>query len=255
MKISIVQYDIAWEDKSKNFDRIEQMVSGLKDSDIVILPETFNTGFSINTEKLSEPPGAETYEWLLQIAQKGNFGVCGSYVVKENDRFYNRWIFISPEKKSWFYDKRHLFCMGDEEREFTPGSDRLVFKFRGLRISANVCYDLRFPVWTRNRNDYDLLINSANWPLARHDVWITLLKARSLENQCFVAGANRVGTDAKGISYCGDSMVIDPFGKTLVSAGKSEERIITCEISLTQLNQFRNKFPVSKDADEFTIIT
>lgn len=255
MKISIVQYDIAWEDKSANFERIGQMISGLNDSDIIILPETFNTGFSVDTEKLSEPPGSETYEWLLFISQKCNSGICGSYVVKENNMFFNRWIFVSPEKESWYYDKRHLFSMSDEEKEFTPGSKRLVFKFRGWRISANVCYDLRFPVWTRNRNDYDLLINSANWPLARHDVWTALLKARSLENQSYVAGANRVGTDPKGITYCGDSVILDPYGNIITSAGGREERVITGDISLPFLTRFRKKFPVNRDADNFTVHT
>ena len=169
---------------------------------------------------------------MKSTAQKGNFGVCGSYMVKENGRFFNRWVFVSPEKEIWYYDKRHLFSMGGEDKFFSAGKSRLVFSFRGVRISPYICYDLRFPVWSRNSNDYDLVIYSANWPEARINVWNTLLKARAIENQCFVAGSNRIGTDGNGIKYCGDSAIIDPRGEIIASADNNEECSVSAEISI-----------------------
>lgn len=254
MKVSVIQPDLIWEDKLSNLEKITQIIfSADHRSEIVILPEMFNTGFSVNPEKLSEAPGSTTFEWMAEMATKGSFAICGSYTVRVSKRMYNRWVFVTPDKKTINYDKRHLFRMGDEEKYFTPGKRRIVFRFRGLRICPNVCYDLRFPVWSRNRNDYDLLINSANWPEARRDVWLTLLKARAIENQCFVAASNRVGTDGKGIHYCGDSMILDPKGNLINAAEKDSESIISGELSIDDLKKFRNKFPVSKDADSFTI--
>ena len=254
MKISIIQPDLIWEDKSANFRNLSKLISPLHNkADIVVLPEMFNTGFSMNPVQLSESPEAETFVWMKNIAHKGNFALCGSYMVKENMHFFNRWAFVTPEKESWYYDKRHLFSMAGEDKFFSPGQTRLTFSFRGLRISPYICYDLRFPVWSRNRNDYDLIIYASNWPESRKEVWITLLKARAIENQCYVAGANRIGTDGKGIKYCGDSMIIDPRGEIIASANTNNESSITGDISLKELNDFRKKFPVHNDADNFTI--
>ena len=255
MKISVIQFDPVWEDKSASFRRIERLISDVDpDTDIIILPEMFTTGFSMNPEKLYEKPLSETFKWLLNIAVRGKYGVCGSYIVKDKGRFLNRWIMVTPEGRSWSYDKRHLFVMSGEEKSYSRGTERVTFKFRDVRICPNICYDLRFPVWSRNRNDYDLLINSASWPEARRDVWIALLKARAIENQCYVAGANRVGTDGKGIRYCGDSVIIDPGGEVLASSRKYREGVITADISMKELSAFRKKFPVLKDADDFQLI-
>jgi omega-amidase len=254
MKVSVVQPDLAWEDKPGNLKTIGELVRPLYNkTDLVVLPEMFNTGFSMNPEKLSELPNAETFSWMKSIAESGNFGLCGSYMIKEKNHYFNRWVFVSPEKEYWYYDKRHLFSMGSEDKYFSPGKTRITFSFRGIKISPFICYDLRFPVWSRNRNDYDLLINAANWPESRRDVWITLLKARAIENQCYVAGSNRIGTDGNNVNYCGESMIINPFGKTIASANRDEEGIITCDLSIDELNEFRKKFPVSDDADDFTI--
>jgi omega-amidase len=254
MKISIVQPDLLWENKSGNFKNLEKLICPVYNkTDIVILPEMFSTGFSMNTELLSEESSGETFEWMNSISQMGNIGLCGSYIVKEGNKFFNRWMFVSPEKESWGYDKRHLFSIGHEDKFFSPGKKRVVFSFRGVRISPYICYDLRFPVWSRNRNDYDLMINSANWPESRHKVWITLLKARAIENQCYVAGSNRIGTDGNGINHCGDSVVINPRGEIIASAGKDEESLITVGISMEELTDFREKFPVMNDADTFNI--
>lgn len=254
MNISIIQPDLVWEDKTANFNNLSRLISPLfNKTGIVILPEMFNTGFSMDPEKLNELPGRETFEWMLNLSQKGNFGLCGSYIIKENEHYYNRWVFVSPEKEYWQYDKRHLFSMGGEDKLFSIGKTRLVFTFRGVRISPNICYDLRFPVWSRNRNDFDLLIYAANWPNVRREVWNILLKARAIENQCYVAGANRIGTDSNGIEYCGDSMIINPRGETIGAAKPNEECSLSGDISMTVLSDFRKRFPVQNDSDNFSI--
>ena len=254
MKISVIQPDIAWENKSLNFQNLSSLITPLYNkTDIVILPEMFNTGFSMNPANLSEPPDGETFEWMRCIAEKGNFGLCGSYTVKENLNFFNRWVFVSPKKAILHYNKRHLFSMGGEDKLFTAGRSKLIFSFRGVKISPYICYDLRFPVWSRNTEGSDLIIYSANWPETRRNVWTTLLKARAIENQCFVAGSNRFGIDGEGIRYCGDSMIINPRGEIISSAEDNGECLVSSEISITELNSFRKKFPVKKDADGFSI--
>lgn len=256
MKISIIQSDLVWEDKTRNLKNLGELILPLSaKTDIVVLPEMFNTGFSMNPGKLCELPEAETFEWMQNISRKGNFGLCGSYIVKENSDFFNRWYFVTPENEFWQYDKRHLFSMGGEDKNFSVGKTRVIFSFRGIRITPSICYDLRFPVWHRNRNDYDLMINSANWPESRREVWNTLLKARAIENQCYVAGANRIGIDGLGIKYCGDSAIIDPYGRVISSSNSKDEGVITAEISMIDLSDFRKKFPVLNDADNFTIIS
>jgi omega-amidase len=254
MKISVIQPNIIWENKSANFKNLDVLISPLYNkTDIIILPEMFNTGFSMNPLKLSESPGSETFRWMKESAVKGNFGICGSYIVGEKNKFFNRWTFVSPGMEIHRYDKRHLFRMGNEENQFTAGKSRLIFEFRDIRISPYICYDLRFPVWSRSRNEYDLAIYSANWPDARNEVWKTLLRARAMENQCYVAGSNRTGIDGSGIKYCGDSLIISPKGEIIGSGKTNEECTLTAELSISELNDFRNKFPVFKDADEFTI--
>ena len=254
MIITLIQSDIIWENKLKNLEKLGQLISAARaDADIIILPEMFNTGFSMNPGDLSEKPDSTTFEWMQSIAEKKYSGICGSYIIVEDNHYYNRWIFVSPDNKMWSYDKRHLFSPGGEDSLFTRGMERIVFNYRGLRICPNICYDLRFPVWSRNRNDYDLLINSSNWPESRRDVWITLLKARALENQCYVAGVNRIGIDGTGIKYCGDSMILGPKGEILASGTTNKECLISGDISLTDLADFREKFPVLNDGDDFTI--
>jgi omega-amidase len=254
MNISVIQPDIVWEDKTANFQNLFRLISPFfKKTDIVILPEMFNTGFSMNPAQLSEQPIGETFRWMKSISEKGNFGVCGSYIIKENMRFFNRWVFVSPEDEVLSYDKHHLFSMGGEDKLFSAGKSRLNFSFRGARITPYICYDLRFPVWSRNRESTDLIIYAANWPESRRTVWDTLLKARAIENQCYVAGSNRIGTDGAGIRYCGDSMIISTRGEIISSAGNDKESSVSAEISLSELSSFRKKFPVLNDADDFTI--
>jgi omega-amidase len=254
MKISVVQPDLVWENKSENFNNLERLLSPLMGkTDLVILPEMFNTGFSMKTDSLSESSEGETFLWMSNISVEGGFGLCGSYMVFVDKNVYNRWVFVSPENERWTYDKRHVFSISGEDKYISKGQQRLVFKFKEFRISPYICYDLRFPVWSRNQHDTDLMIYAANWPTSRKNVWNTLLKARAIENVCFVAGSNRIGTDGAGIHYSGDSMIIDPRGDIISSADSGLEQCITAELSIDELNNFRKKFPVHEDADDFSV--
>jgi predicted amidohydrolase len=254
MRITLVQHEIRWEDKTANLKHLAEMIGGIKDqTDLMILPETFNTGFSMNAADMSETVGSITFHWMLEIAKKTNSAVCGSYYVTNDGNCYNRFLFVDRNGRTITYDKRHLFSIGGEDLLFTRGKERSAFEYNEFRINPVVCYDLRFPVWLRNRGDYDLLVCVANWPQARKDVWSTLLKARAIENQSYVAGVNCIGVDNAGNHCAGESVIIDPKGNPIVSLPDEKEGIASAEISLQELKNFRKKFPVWKDADDFTI--
>jgi predicted amidohydrolase len=254
MKITIVQHNISWEEKSANLRHLDEMISGIEyQTDLIILSETFNTGFSMNAEEMAEDAGSDTFKWMLDIAIKKNSAICGSYFVREAGHFFNRFIFVDRTGRTVTYDKRHLFSMGGEDLLFTRGKDRAVFEHMEMKVNPVVCYDLRFPVWLRNRGDYDLLVCVANWPEGRREVWNTLLKARAIENQAYVAGVNCIGIDNAGNRCIGESVIIDPKGRAVLTLPENQEGIGSAEISLKELEDFRKKFPVWKDADNFTI--
>jgi predicted amidohydrolase len=254
MKLSVIQPNLIWEDISSNLNNLERLILPLSGkTDIVVLPEMFNTGFTMNVKAHSELPDGETFRWMSDICRTGKFAICGSYLVEAGDFIYNRWIFTGTAGEFHSYDKRHTFTMGEEDKYISHGNSRIVFNYGGFRISPYICYDLRFPVWSRNRGDTDLMIYSANWPTARRNVWNILLKARAIENQCFVVGSNRIGTDGNGISYSGDSAIIDAKGEIITMADTGLEQCITADILIEELNEFRKKFPVQNDADSFTI--
>jgi omega-amidase len=254
MKITIVQPDIIWENRNANLEKIESLLDPVSGkTNLVILPEMFTTGFSMNTENLAEQFNADTLAWMRRISLERQFAICGSFIVDENHSFFNRFVFVTPDQKTYSYDKRHLFSIGGENDSYKPGKERLIFKYNDVRISAIICYDLRFPVWIRNRNDYDLMICVSNWPESRREVWNTLLKARAIENQCYVAGVNRVGSDNEGNNYSGESVILDPRGRKIADIKEYEEGIATGEISIPDLISFRKNFPVWKDADDFKI--
>lgn len=253
MLVSIVQPDLAWENKKANFRRLDDLIHPLMNkADLIILPEMFSTGFTMNAAAESEEMNGETFAWMKSKAEAGNLGICGSFIVREGGVYFNRFVFVSPTDFCW-YDKRHLFSMGEEDRFYAPGKARLVLSFRGVRISPYICYDLRFPVWSRNRSEYDLSIYVASWPAVRINVWNTLLRARAMENQCFVAGSNRIGSDGMGINYNGMSQIISPRGEIMQSAGIDTECTITANISIEELMEFRKKFDVLRDTDDFDI--
>jgi predicted amidohydrolase len=231
---------------------LETLLTGLPtETDLALLPEMFSTGFSMNVEKCAEPADGETVRWMKEQSATLQATLAGSMMIRENNQFFNRFLFVHPDGKIDFYNKRHLFSMGGENIHFSPGQERKIIRIKSFRILPQVCYDLRFPVFSRNRGDYDLLVNCANWPAPRREVWQTLLKARAIENQAYVAGVNRTGTDANGINYSGDSCIIDPKGKPMVVAVTKSEQIISAKLSKGSLERFRSNFPALADADDF----
>lgn len=252
LRISLVQYDIVWENKEANLSYVENIVTSLAGkTDIVVLPEMFTTGFTMNSHKLSESNDGDTITLLKQWATEFDIAICGSFIAKEKGHFFNRGFFISSESE-YFYDKRHLFRMGKEPEYFSPGDKRLIFEHKGFNICLLICYDLRFPVWARNiNNEYDLIIYTANWPESRAKVWNTLLAARAIENISYVCGVNRIGKDGNDLAYKGDSKLIDAKGEVLASI--KVDKVETVSISKDELDKFRNKFPVWKDADSFEL--
>ncbi|MDD3358169.1 MAG: amidohydrolase [Parabacteroides sp.] len=255
LRVSMVQSHIIWEDRNENlgyYGELLRRISGK--TDLAVLPETFSTGFTMNIEPLADEADGITVNTIKKWAADYKMAVAGSFIAKDNGKYYNRAFFITPEGDSLFYDKRHLFQMGHEDQYFTAGDKRLVVSYRGWNICLLVCYDLRFPVWSRNvNNEYDLLIYCANWPEARKKVWKILLQARAIENMSYVCGVNRVGIDGKGFTYRGDSLIISPKGKKLADAGKREEVTRTVSLSMDEVSELRSKFPAWKDADDFTI--
>lgn len=254
MRISLVQYNIVWEDKAENFKRLGSRLETLGDmTDLVVLPEMFSTGFSMNSKLLAEPRQGNTIRVLKEWSEKYNFAITGSYICAEEGRFYNRAFFITPTGDTYFYDKHHLFRMGEEPKHFDSGTERCIVSYRGWNICLNICYDLRFPAWLRNINkEYDLLLIVANWPSPRIFAWDTLLRARAIENQSYVCGVNRTGKDGNGLEYTGHSMLVNAKGECLTNFEEHEEGVRTVDIDLNSLHNFREKFPAWKDADIFT---
>lgn len=248
---AIIQQDIVWEHAEENLKRLDVLLSDLKSStELLVLPEMFHSGFTMSPEKVSQSEGGVVLKWMRDRAIDLKVYLMGSVVYKSNSVFYNRLYVFEPNGDSSYYDKRHLFSIGGEGEHYVAGSKRLIVNINGWRICPLICYDLRFPVWSRNCNDYDVLVYVANWPMSRRDVWSTLLKARAIENQCYVLGVNRVGEDRLN-SYSGDSVVIDAKGKYITELEAGVEAIGYSTLNLSELIAFRNKFPVLMDGDRF----
>ena len=265
MRISLIQNDIIWEHKSANLMNYDSLFSGLAGkTDLVVLPEMCTTGFSMQSEKMAETNDGETMMAMRRMSKDYGFAITGSFIGKNVEKTikaeikpdcFNRCFFICPDGNEAFYDKRHLFRMGEEPEHYQAGKDKTVVSYMGWNIRLVICYDLRFPVWCRNvKNEYDLLIVVANWPEARKHVWQCLLNARALENMAYVCGVNRVGTDGLKIKYSGDSQLINAYGTILSSGEPGVESVQTLDIDLDSLKRFRNKFPVWKDADSFELL-
>ena len=255
IRISIIQTDIVWENKQENLRLLREKLLPLRGTtEIVVLPEMFSTGFTMKSRELAEPVSGITVRILKELAADFQLALCGSFICSERSNYYNRAFFITPEGEEFYYDKRHLFRMGNEAEYFSAGNNKLIISYRGWNICLLVCYDLRFPVWSRNvNNEYDLLIYMASWPQARRLAWDTLLCARALENMCYVCGVNRIGVDGNKLIYNGGSVVFSPKGEPLASVPDGEEGIETVSLSLISLQQLRDKFPVWKDADAFRL--
>jgi predicted amidohydrolase len=254
LHLVLVQFNIAWRQPEVNRETCYRLIRrNTTKADLILLPEMFTTGFCTDPVGISESMNGPTIRWMQDLASEMHAAVAGSLIIGENGRFFNRLVHVTPEGTISCYNKRHLFRMSGEEAQFTAGTSQLVIPCNQWRVSYQICYDLRFPVWSRNQNTYDLLVYAANWPAPRDEVWETLLRARAIENQCYVAGVNRIGTDGNGIPYSGGSKIIDPKGKEIAALDTPAEGLICAAISLTEQNRFREKFPVWKDADEFEI--
>lgn len=254
LKVCLIQADVKWQDIKGNiamFDTTIDHQAG--DADLVVLPEMFTTGFSMEPEKLAEPMSGDAVAWITAKAKSIGKAILGSAIITEDGKYYNRLLFAQPDGELKVYDKRHLFRMGDEHNHYAAGSKRLVVEYKGWRICPLICYDLRFPVWSRNQNEYDLLIYIASWPAARSFPWRSLLVARAIENQCYVVGVNRVGADGAGLSYSGDSAAINARGEYLTGITPGVVGAEVAKLSLSELNDFRRKFPVMLDGDSFSI--
>ena len=255
LRITLAQVDLVWENPGQNRMNLEMQIRQLIcQSDLVILPETFTTGFSMHAADLAEPMDGPTVAWMQNLSRETGIAIGGSVIITDKDLFYNRFVFVTPAGEISCYDKRHLFSIGGESISFSAGDQRMIVNFLGWKIALYTCYDVRFPVWCRNVNDTDLMIFTANWPASRNEVWKILLKARAIENQVYVAGVNRIGKDGNGIAYVGESQILNSRGELLSAPVSGHEGFVTSEISMKELNDFREKFPVAKDADQFLII-
>ena len=259
LTISIIQTTLYWENKTANLLMFEQKIKAIEErTEIVVLPEMFSTGFSMNNLLLAEDMNGETVNWMKRVAAENKIILTGSVIIKENENFYNRLIWMLPNGEYGVYDKRHLFGFGNETEHYSAGNKRLIASVKGWKINLQICYDLRFPVWARqkplesNEPEYDVLIYVANWPERRSHAWKTLLCARAIENQSYVVGVNRVGDDGNKIYHSGNSMVIDSAGAVLYHKADDED-VFTITLEKEPLAEFRTKFPFLKDGDHFSI--
>lgn len=248
-----VQADLIWENVDANLDLMEAMLAEMsQEIDLILLPETFSTGFTMQSDIFAEEEEGKALGWMKRMAQEKQCYLSGSIIVRDGDQIFNRLYWVSPSGLEGQYDKRHLFRMGREDQHFTAGTKRPVFRLGEYRFLPQICYDLRFPVFARNRGDYDVLFYVANWPVHRHAVWEILLKARAIENQAYVLGTSRSGTDGLGVGHAGGTCAIDPKGQVMECLDE-KPGILQTRLDLNELRAFREKFPAWKDADRFTI--
>ncbi len=256
LTISLIQSNLHWEDKQQNMDMFEKKIYSIAEApEIIVLPEMFTTGFSMNPYKLAEPMNGATIEWMKRISTHKKCILTGSIMIEENGKYYNRLIWMQPNGEYGTYDKRHLFSYAGENQHFTAGDKRLITQVNGWKICPQICYDLRFPIWNRQAISYefDVFLVVANWPQRRELPWNTLLRARSIENQCYVIGSNRVGTDGNGIFYAGDSQVINPLGELLYHKSENED-LFTMTLLKQEIESVRTQFPFLNDKDDFIIL-
>ena len=253
LNITLIQSQLFWEDVDANLSHFEKLISAISDTDIILLPEMFNTAFCPKSNHLAETMDGKTVSWMREISERKGCAIAGTLMVKEGEKVFNRLVWISKNGDIHTYDKHHLFSLIKEEIYIAKGEGRLIIEEEGWKICPLICYDLRFPVFSRNDVDYDVLIYLANWPVKRIDAWDTLLKARSIENQCYTIGVNRVGEDGNKIPFNGHSKVFDAFGKELLSATENKEQILQIEISLDDLKLKRRQMNFLQDRDDFTL--
>jgi omega-amidase len=252
---TLIQRPLQWQDAAANCACFETQISSLKGKhEIVVLPETFNTGFCMQPKEFAETMNGNTVTWMREMAVKYKIILTGSIMIQENGQYLNRLIWMQPDGKYGHYDKRHLFSFGGEGNEFSAGEKRFITQVKGWRICTQICYDLRFPVWSRlqHPNEYDVLLYIANWPTKRVHAWKTLLMARAIENQCYVVAVNRTGADGNGIQYPGESCVINPLGEIIVSSVLDEDTLTAC-LDKAEIDAIRSQFPFQSDKDNFIL--
>lgn len=252
LNLSLLQQPLRWHDGPANLAHFDGLLAGLHGQDLILLPEMFTTGFAMDAPRhaLAEE---EVIDWLHDHARRLQAMIGGSVALATEAGAVNRFLLVDPHRRVHRYDKRHLFRMAGEHHFYRPGKDRVIVEWKGFRILPQVCYDLRFPVWCRNRNDYDLALYVANWPAPRARHWTALLTARAIENQAFVAGCNRVGQDPNGLSYSGNSLILSPQGEVLAKAGDHQAAVLQAGLSLAELQDYRERFPAWMDADDFRL--
>ena len=248
MRITTIQYDIVWEDKVTNLKNLTSKINTIQ-SDVIVLPEMFTTGFTMTPKPLAESMTGKTIQWMKEIALTKDLAICGSIIIREEDKYFNRFIWVNPDGTIYHYDKRHLFL--NEDVSYTPGDKKLIIEYGGWKICPLICYDLRFPVWSRNSEDYDILIYVANWPDKRKLAWRSLLVARAIENQCYVIGVNRVG-EGSGLVYSGGTSLINALGEVQYTNSHIEE-VFTATLSKYDLDKIRTQLPFLEDKDNFSI--
>ncbi len=254
MKIALIQTALVWEDAQANRDHFTQLIQSVNEPvDLFVLPEMFTTGFTMQSQQVAEDMQGETLKWMQNVANTNQSAICGSVVIKVQNDCYNRFIFVHPSGEIQTYDKRHLFTLAGEDQNYRSGRDRLIIDYKGFKICPMVCYDLRFPVFSRNTVDYDLLIYVANWPKLRVNAWDILLRARAVENMCYVVGVNRTGFDANGHEYVGHSQTVDFLGNYLVEP-RENEGIYVVELQKEPLFETRKKLAFLNDRDAFTVL-
>lgn len=254
LRLTLIQTALTWEAPKANRAHFSEKIKSIdQPTDLIVLPEMFSTGFSMNAEALAEENKGETFKWMQIEAKKTNAAITGSVITKENENYYNRLYFVFPDGSSQQYDKKHLFTLAHEEQTYSSGNEKLIITYKGWKICPLICYDLRFPVWARNTESYDLLLYVANWPQKRETAWDALLKARAIENMSYVAGVNRIGIDGNEHSYSGHSIAYDALGKQLSTINFMEEFVETIVLSQTELVQTRKDFAFLNDRDAFTL--
>lgn len=250
LTITTIQSYLHWEDKEQNLKMFQKLIENIsEETDLILLPEMFSTGFTMNNKLLAEDMNGNTVQWMKELAKLKNSAIAGSIIIEEDGKYFNRIIWVDAEGSIQYYNKRHLFSLGDENKHFTAGDKKLIVEYKGWKLNLNICYDLRFPVWSRNdkNNPYDVLIYLASWPEKRIEHWDTLLKARAIENQCYVVGVNRIGEDGNEFKYVGHTLVVHPFGNVLYNSNEAE--VNTIVLSKHELELNRRQFPFLKDAD------
>ena len=255
LKITILQSTIIWQNNSENLSQFSEKIKKIEgETDIIILPEMFTTGFSMEPQDIAEKMDGKTIQWMRNISKESNCAIAGSLIIKEDDKYYNRFLFVYPSGEINQYNKRHLFTLAGEDKIYTAGIEKIIIDYKGWKICPLICYDLRFPVWARNVENYDILVYVANWPKPRINAWDSLLMARSIENMCYTIGVNRVGVDGSKLEYNGHSAVYNCLGEKIGMTEENKEITLSVTLDKDHISEARNRLPFLNDKDSFKIL-